>query len=185
MRTIWQQETGISIGFTPNLFIADRQTLSAKANENAHVGLVTYGDKKTIYRHRKAIERAADIANRVGQANKDLLRRESVHSDYINAVAKEYIARQLVWRGITSKRDDPWEVEAEARYVVLNQAKNFDGIANTHTDGRRYIVHALPLIGNIAEVMVGSAAPDGEEEWVRALLQCLGHPAISVTRSLK
>jgi Protein of unknown function (DUF2971) len=178
------KSTGVSIGFAPKLFIADRQTLSPKANENAHVGLVIYGDTKTIYRHRKVIDRAADITNRVGQANKELLRRDSVHSDYINAMAKEYIARQLVWRSITSKRES-WEVESEARYVVMNQAKNFSGIVNTHSDGRRYITYALPLIGNVAEIMVGSAAPRGEEDWIRNFLRDLGYPAVAVMRSSK
>jgi hypothetical protein len=181
-----RQKTGAAIGFAPGMFIADRLTLSPNANENAHVGVVTYGYKKTIYRHRKVIERAADLTDRVGQANKELLRPDSMHSDYINAMAKEYIARQLIWRSITSKRDDPWEVESEVRYVVMNQAKNFDGgIAKTHTDGRRYIVHAIPLIGNVDEIMVGSAAPDGEEDRLRELLRGLGYAAIPVTRSLK
>jgi hypothetical protein len=179
-----RKKTGISIGFAPKLFVADRQTLSPNANENAHVGLVTYGDSKTVYRHRKVIERAADITNRAGRANKELLRRNSVHSDYINAMAKEYIARQLVWRCITSKRDSPWEAESEARYVIMNQPKNFSDI-RTHTDGRRYVTHDLPLLGNVVEIMVGSAAPGSEEDWVRDLLKSLGYPAISVTRSLK
>jgi hypothetical protein len=56
-----QGGTGFSIGFAPKLFLPDQPTLSPRANENAHVGLVVYGDEKTTYRHRKVIERAAEI----------------------------------------------------------------------------------------------------------------------------
>jgi hypothetical protein len=78
---------GFSIGFAPRLFLPD-QTLSPRANENAFVGRVTYGDEKTTYRHRKVIERVAEIAHRAAVANRHLLRPVTVHSDYINAMPK-------------------------------------------------------------------------------------------------
>jgi hypothetical protein len=176
--------TGYSIGFAPKLFLPDQLALSPRANENAHVGKVVYGDEKTIYRHRKVIERAAEITHRVAVVNRSLLRRDSVHSDYINAMAKEYIARQLVWRCITAKRSC-WEYQSEVRFVIMNQTKNFVGLTNTHTDGRTYVTYSLPLLdpGSIAEIMVGCAAPSDAEQWVHDLLSDLGYPAITITRS--
>ena len=176
--------TGFAIGFAPKLFLPDEPTLSPQANENAHVGLVVYGDEKTTYRHRKVIERAAEFTQRVAAVNRGLLRSEDTHVEYINAMAKEYIARQLVWRSITSKRNC-WASESEVRFVILNQAKNFGGLTKTHTDGRRYTTYASPLrdAGSIAEIMVGRAAPSDTEDWVRKLLLDLGYPAIKITRS--
>jgi hypothetical protein len=176
--------TGFAIGFAPKLFLPDEPTLSPQANDNAHVGLVVYGDEKTTYRHRKVIERAAEITQRVAALNRGLLRSEDTHVEYINAMAKEYIARQLVWRSIISKRSC-WASESEVRFVILNQAKNFDGLTRTHTDGRQYTTYALPLRnpGSIAEIMVGRSAPSGSEEWIRDLVADLGYPNIRITRS--
>ncbi len=177
--------TGFSIGFAPKLFFPDTPTLSPRANENAHVGRVVYGDSKTIYRHRKVIERAAEITHQVAAVNRGLLRRESVHVDYINAMAKEYISRQLIWRSLTAKRSC-WEHQSEVRFVVMNQRKNFDGLEKTH-DGRRYITYPLPLAdpGSIAEIMNAPVAPCDAETWLRHLLDDLGHSGVPVTRSVK
>ena len=185
----WQEyghnDAGFSVGFAPKLFLPDRPTLSSIANENAHVGRVVYGDSKARYRHRKAIERAAEITHQVATMNRNLLRRQSVHIDYINAVAKEYIARQLIWRCLTAKRAK-WEHQSEVRFVVLNLRKNFDGLEKVH-GGRRYVAYSLPLTepGSITEIMVGSAAPSDAEAWLRQLLNDLGYSSVPVTRSVK
>jgi hypothetical protein len=185
----WKQysrdSTGFSIGFAPKLFLPDKLTLSPVANENAHVGRVVYGDSKTSYRHRKAIERAAEITHQTAALNRGLLRRGSVHVDYINAMAKEYIARQLIWRCLTAKRSC-WEHQSEVRFVVMNLPKNFDGLEETH-NGRRYITYALPLAdpGSVAEIMIGSAAPSAAGPWLRQLLNDLGYSGVPVTRSVK
>jgi hypothetical protein len=175
---------GFSIGFAPKLFLPDQPTLSPRANENALVGRVIYGDEKTTYRHRKAIERAAEITHRVAVTNRHLLRPETVHSDYINAMAKEYIARQLVWRCITAKRRR-WEHQSEVRFVILNQSQNFGGLTKIHSDGRTYITYTLPLLdaGSITEIMIGRSAPSDAEQWVRELLGNLGYPTIPTVRS--
>jgi hypothetical protein len=184
----WQQYggggTGFSIGFAPKLFLPDVLTLSQRANQNAQVGRVAYGDSKTIYRHRKVIERAAGITHQVAAMNRDLLRREPVHVEYINAMAKEYIARQLVWRSLTAKRSC-WEHQPEVRFVVMNQRKNFEGLERTHTDGRRYITYALPLLepGSISEIMIGPAAPSDAETWVAKTLHNLRYSGVPVVRS--
>ena len=184
--TQWKQYgrdgTGFSIGFAPKIFAGDTLTLSPRANENAHVGRVVYGDSKTIYRHRKVIERAAEITHQIAAANRSLLRRESVHSDYINAMAKEYIARQMIWRSLTAKRRC-WEYQSEVRFVCLNLREKFDGIEKTF-GVRRYIEYPLPP-DSIAEIMIGSAAPKDAEADVARLLKDHGYSDVSVTRSLK
>src|SRR5262249_46287748 len=129
------------------------------------------------------IERATNIIERVGQANKDLLRRDDLHSDYINAMAKEYIARQLVWRSITSKRAK-WQTESEARYVVMNQAKNFQGLVQTH-NGRHYITYGLAIDGKLTEINVGTNGAKGQKKRIYPLLAGLGFPGNPVTRSTK
>jgi Protein of unknown function (DUF2971) len=183
----WKQygrdSTGFSIGFAPKLFLPDKLTLNPIANENAHVGRVVYGDGKASYRHRKVIERAAEITNQIAAVNRGLLRRESVHVDYINAMAKEYIARQLIWRCLTAKRSC-WKHQSEIRFVVINLPNNFDGLEKTH-DGRQY--YALPLAdpGSVTEIMIGSAAPSDAEPWLRQLLNELGYSGVPVIRSIK
>ena len=170
-----RDSAGFSIGFTPKLFLPDQPNLSPRANENAYVGRVVYGDEKTAYRHRKAIERVAEITRRVAVKNRQLLRSKGVHSDYINAMAKAYIAGQLVWRCITAKRRC-WEHQSEVRFVILNQSKHFGGITKTHSDGRPYITYPLPLLdaGSIAEIMIGRSAASDAERWVKELLGNLG-----------
>ena len=184
--TQWKQYgrdgTGFSIGFLPMVFAPDTPTLSPRANENAHPGRVVYGDSKTIYRHRKVIKRAAEITHQVAAANRSLLRPNGTHGNYINAMAKEYIARQLVWRSVTAKRRC-WEHQSEVRLVCLNLSKNFDGIEKTR-GGLRYIEYPLPP-DFIAEVMIGSAAPKDAEANVERLLKDCGYSGVPVTRSLK
>lgn len=180
---------GFSIGFAPRMFAPDQNTLSANPAENSHVGRVVYGDEKTAYRHRKVIDRAADITHRVGAANRSLLRSDSVHSDYINAMAKEYIARQLIWRCITSKRKC-WSYQSEVRFVVMNLKKKFDGCVKSHIDAsgrqRQHIEHPLPPLrdpGSITEILIGPKAPNDAEIWVHEQLTRLSYPAIAITRS--
>lgn len=185
----WKQygcdSNGFSIGFAPKLFLPDKLTLSPTPNENAHVGSVVYGDSKTRYRHRKVIERAAEITHQVAAANRALLRRKSVRVDYINAMAKEYIARQLIWRCLTAKRSC-WEHQSEVRFVVMNLPEKFDDLEKSD-GGRRYITYALPLAdpGSIVEIMIGSAAPSDAEPWLRQLLNDLGYSGVLLTRSVK
>ena len=184
--TQWKQYgrdgTGFSVGFAPKLFAPITPTLSPRANENAHLGRVVYGDSKTIYRHRKVIERAAAITHQIATVNRSLLRREAVLIEYINAMAKEYIARQLIWRSLTAKRRC-WEHQSEVRFVCLNRHANFDGIEKTF-GGRRYIEYPLPP-DCIAAIMIGSAAPKDTEADVARLLNDHGFSGAMVTRSLK
>jgi hypothetical protein len=184
--TLWKQygndATGFSIGFVPRVFAPDTPTLSPRANENAHPGRVVYGDSKTIYRHHKVIERAAKITHQIAAANRSLLVPQSVHSDYVNAMAKEYIARQMIWRSLTAKRRC-WEHQLEIRLVCLNLREKFDGIEKMF-GLKRYIEYPLPS-DSFAEILIGSAAPKNAEADVARLVKDYGYSGVSVTRSLK
>ena len=161
-------------------------TVSQRANENAHVGRVVYGDRKTLYRHNKVIERAAKVTHQIAAANRHLLRREAVHVEYINAMAKEYIARQLIWRCLTAKRGPRWEHQSEVRFVCLNQSSKFEGIEETFR-GRQYVPYPPDPLPHdfIAEIMIGSAAPKDAEADVARFLQDYGYSGVPVIRSLK
>lgn len=181
-----EHATGFSIGFVPKIFVGDTMTVSPRANDNAHVGRVVYGDNKTLYRHNKVIERAAKITHQIGAANRSLHRRDSVHSDYINAMAKEYIARQFIWRCLTAKRSHRWEHQSEVRFVCLNVREKFDGIEETFR-GRQYVPYPHDPLPHdfIAEIMIGSAAPKDAEADVERFLKEYGYSGVPVTRSLK
>jgi hypothetical protein len=112
--TTVKKARGSPIGFAPRLFLPDIKTISEVANENIHVGKVIYGDVKTAYRHRKVFEAAAQIANRIGKQNHAVVfRSKEVHFNFARAMALEVLARQLIWRCLTSKRL-PFESESKS-----------------------------------------------------------------------
>jgi hypothetical protein len=183
-RNSGQEGAGFSIGFAPHLFLPDIKTISDIANENIHVGKVTYGDVKTTYRHHKVFEAAAQIANRIGKQNHAVVfRSKEVHFNFARAMALEVLARQLIWRCLTSKRLR-FESEAEIRFVMMNVPAKFDGLRNNHC-GRTYVKHDLPLrrSGNITEIMIGPAAAGDAEAKVIKLLNKLDYSGVPVTRS--
>jgi hypothetical protein len=179
--------TGFQIGFAPALFTPD-QPLSPEADHNAYVGKVIYGDNESIAAHRAVIDKAAELLSRIGNAHG--IKSSKIHRRYVNGMAKELIARQLIWRSLTSKREG-FRPEAELRCVTLNQHKNFEGktFALTGSDGRerRYIKYPVPLRapGNITEILVGPNAPPDAEIMVRGLLDQFGYPAVKIDRSQK
>jgi hypothetical protein len=179
--------TGFQIGFAPALFKPD-QPLSPEADHNAYVGKVIYGDSESTAAHRAVIDKAAELVSRVGKAHG--IKSGRIHRRYINGMAKELIARQLIWRSLVSKREI-FRPESEMRYVTLNQHKHFDGKTFTvkGADGRdrRHIKYPIPLKapGHITEIIVGPNAPPDAEDMVRDLLNRFGYPAVTVDRSLK
>ena len=89
------------------------------------------------------------------------------------------IARQLIWRCLTSKRLG-FKHEDEIRCVILNQHKNFTGLVETFVDAdgkkREYVVTKLDRKpGTITEIMVGPAAPSTAERDVADLLERNGY----------
>jgi hypothetical protein len=178
--------SGFQIGFAPGLFLPD-DPLSPHADRNVVLGRVIYGDGASTAAHREVIEKAAEIYSRVGVANAGMILSDTVlYKRYVNAMAKELIARQLIWRSLTSKRDC-FASESELRYVTLNIQERFDGKVQTLPNGRRYIKYPLALKtpSNVVEILVGpNAAPDAEDT-VRALLARHGYGSVAVARSKK
>jgi hypothetical protein len=177
--------TGYQLGFSPSLFRPD-DPLSGHADRNALVGKLIYGDADSSLAHREVLDKAAEIVARVGAAHAgSIFASERVHRDYINGMAKEVIARQLVWRSIVSKREK-FRPEAERRFVIMNLHSRFVGKAQVH-DGRTYVAYTIPLAapGNLVEILIGPDAAAGAEAKVADLLNRLGYTGVRVSRSTK
>jgi hypothetical protein len=173
---------GFAIGFAPDLF-QPTQALSEQANENVHMGRVLYGKKPTEARHRLVITTAAEIIDRIGRENQSLKTRLKP-SIYLNAMAKEVIARQLIWNCLTAKRSR-FAVEQEVRCILMGMRDRFAPHRKIF-NGRPYVETPLPLkgCGNIAEILLGPKAPPDAQEMVEAFLHANGYAyPIPVTRS--
>ena len=95
---------------------------------------------------------------------------------YVETMAKEVIASQLIWNCLTAKNAD-FTDEREVRYVIMNLREKFDADRKTHND-RSYVETQLPLKipGNIMELLIGPLAPPGSEEMIVELLRENGYP---------
>jgi hypothetical protein len=174
---------GFAIGVAPVLLQPDKDTLSAQANENLHIGRVIYGDRETNARHRIVIRKAAAITSQGARGNRkwiDLVRPVT----YLAAMAREVLASQLIWNCLTAK-ESKFSNEREVRGIVMGVREQFD--AHRKLLGTRsYIEVPLPLRtpGGIAEIIVGPDAPADAEGKVRTLLKAEGYAdAIPVIRS--
>jgi hypothetical protein len=175
---------GIAIAFAPALFQPDQTELNEKASENLHVGRVIYGDGPTEERHRRSVERAAEITSRVANANRKVISK-AIMAPYLSAMAKELIASQLVWNCLTAKSIG-YENEREVRYVIMNVPGKFDGIRKPLGD-KSYIEANVPLksAGNIKEILIGPLAPTSAEAMVAALMKEFGYADdIPIRRSI-
>ncbi|MGE0288550.1 MAG: DUF2971 domain-containing protein [Bradyrhizobium sp.] len=175
---------GFAIGLAPSLFQPDIDTLLPEANKNLHIGRVVYGDADTSARHRDAVAMAAEITNRVGMANIELVRTTGP-SHYLVTMARELLAQQLIWNCLTAK-EQRYHDEREVRGIIMNVKANFDPYRKTFNK-RDYVEHALQLKvpGAIAEILVGPLAPPDAENAVRDFLRNEGYPAgIPVVRSM-
>jgi hypothetical protein len=186
---IWQwseygrRGRGVAIAFAPALFQPDQTELNEKASENLHVGRVIYGDRPTEERHRRAVERAAEITSRVANANRSVMNK-AIAVRYLAAMAKEVIASQMVWNCLTAKSIG-YENEREVRYIIMNAPGKFDGLRKP-LDGKFYIEANVPLktAGNIKEILIGPLARADTEAMIAALLKEFGYPdGIPIRRS--
>jgi hypothetical protein len=178
--------TGYQLSFAPEMFLPT-EPLSPHADRNALVGKLIYGDVESSLAHREVMDKAAEIVARVGTAHAGLIfASERVHGDYINGMAKEVIARQLIWRSIVSKRER-FRREAERRFVVMNLQSRFVGKAQMLPDGRAYVPYSIPLAepGNLVEVLIGPNAAADAEDNVARLLARLGYTGVALSRSIK
>jgi hypothetical protein len=176
------QGHGIAIAFAPVLFQPDQTELSEKASANLHVGRVIYGDGPTEERHRRAVERAAQITSRVANANLNAVK--PIALSYLAAMAKQLIASQLVWNCLTAKSIG-YQNEREVRYVIMNVPGKFDGLRKPLGD-KYYIEADVPLktAGNIKEILIGPMASAATEAMVAGLLNEFGYPyGIPIRRS--
>ncbi len=174
---------GFAIGFGSSLLQPEKDTLSAKATENVHVGRVIYGYNATAARHRLVIERAADIFSNHARANEDLFRKIGP-SRLVVPLVQELLASQLVWNCLTAKSQE-FENEREVRCVILNVPRNFDPLRKSMAS-KDYVEVPFPLKdpGGVAEILVGPRAPPDAEARVVSLLKNLGFPSgIPVIRS--
>lgn len=179
---------GFAIGFGVPLLGPTQATLYPNANENLHLGRVIYGDDRTRARHRQVIDKACEIASRIGHRNHDLLRVIRPHP-FIFAMAQEVLASQLIWNCLTAK-ESRFEPEQEVRGIIMGVSDRFEPYRRTFSDPPRgdrcYIEHPMDLKtpGHIAEILVGPLAPPKAEDTVRELLRNEGYPAsIPVLRS--
>jgi hypothetical protein len=173
---------GFAISFAPTLFLPDETQLKEQANENLHVGRVVYGDEATERRHRRAIERAAEITSRYGNAHPEAVRRAHPVT-FLRSIVDEFIASQLIWNCLTAKSMH-YANEREVRYLLLNLHGKFD-LHRKVFDRKNYVEAALPLRqpGSIVEILVGPHTPSGTGEKVREFLVTQGYPAIPIRRS--
>jgi hypothetical protein len=182
----WQEfgdgGAGIAIGFSPILFQPTETELHDLANENVHVGTIIYGDSLTARRHRVAIECAAEITSRIGQAHLASVKAVGPVA-YLRAMADELLARQLIWNCLTSKHSK-YQSEQEVRCIIMNLPSKFDGL-RAFCGERPYVDTPMPLRAEgISEILVGPNAPHGKEGEVRQCLAAWGYPdTIPVSRS--
>jgi hypothetical protein len=176
---------GFAIGFAPGLFAANEIELHEQANENVHVGRVIYGETATAARHRRVIERAAEITSRVAWANRGIVEQTNPRS-YFLAMAFEVIASQLVWNCLTAKHCR-YANEREVRFILMNLREKFNAHRRTEERSGRFYIEArmaLAEIGNITEILVGPLARPGTEAIVADVLRAHRYPdGIPVVRS--
>jgi hypothetical protein len=165
---------GFAIGLSPTLFLPDKDDLYDEANKNLHIGRVIYGDDPTTDRHRLAIDRAAEITSRVGKANATLVG-AAPPSRYLEVMAHELLASQLIWNCLTAK-EDRYADEREVRGIIMNVRAKFDQWRRNFR-GRAYIEHELPLKapGSIVEILVGPKANPNAEAVIADFLKAEGY----------
>lgn len=174
---------GYAIGFAPSLFRPDRNELYEEANKNLHIGRVIYGGDAIAARHRLAIQSAAAITSRIGNAHTDLVHQVRC-SNYLATMAREFIASQLIWNCLTAK-EERFSDERETRGIILNVKAKFDPYRHI-INGRHYVEHEMGLKAPdaITEILIGPRAPVDAEEQIRSLLNSEGYStAIPVVRS--
>jgi hypothetical protein len=170
--------TGYAIGLSPALFQPDKDDLYAEANKNLHVGRVVYGEREARDRHARSVEAAAEIARRVGNDYRALLRDggPAVYLTYLQTMAHELLASQMIWNCLTAK-EQKFADEREVRGIIMNVRAKFDPWRRS-VGARNYVEHVLPLKepGSITEILVGPAAAPDSKDRVRALLKAEGYP---------
>jgi Protein of unknown function (DUF2971) len=174
---------GFAIGFAPCMFEVGRPT---PGRLSEFVGPVRYGIDEVNERHSAALEEAMTIFSETVIANADL--NEAVRISFMDQFVREMMAQPLIWNCLTSKHP-AYNYEQEIRLIILGTQAVVGPHVTTRLRGSEivpYIAHPMPLREprNIAEIVVGPAAPADAKRTVRAMLNSLGvDPNIEVSRS--
>ena len=176
---------GFAIGFSPGIFcigdpVPDRLP--------EFVGPVRYKLNEVCGRHGAALEEAVAIFLDTVKANADLVSDKAIGIPFMDQFAREIIAQPLIWNCLTSKHP-AYEHEQEVRLLLMGMPERLAPHVMTRLRGSEivpYIAHPMPLRepNNIAEIVVGPAAPLDTQRTLRTMLASLGlDPNIVVGRS--
>jgi hypothetical protein len=177
---------GFAIGFAPRKFEA-RPDLSASPEENAFLCRVHYDAEAAVGRIRLGIDQAASIFRDTANANADLLRDRAVGLPFVDLLAKRLIASWLVWCALTTKHP-AYAREEEVRLIIMGTVPRLLAVTQTRTRAGEivpYIAHpwAIQQPDDLAEIVIGPAAPPDTERSLRTLLATRGLQGVKVERS--
>jgi hypothetical protein len=170
---------GFALGLAPHLFEAV-EVAHPKPTEY-YVVPVVYGEEAAEQRYRVAIEAAVGIV----QNNRP---QENVRIPFLNGMADELIAGQLIVTSLTVKHE-AYSHEKEVRLVMLGMRENQKRDLRTRIRGSEivpYMEGYMPLRDRdgITEIGIGPAAVSSAEDAVHSLLQSLGvEPGDRIKRS--
>jgi hypothetical protein len=172
---------GFAIGLAPGMFDVKNYPTDCRLPE--FLGPVIYADDQIFDRHHAALETAAAIFLETFNERSDLMRDKAIGTAFMQAFAREIIAQPLIWNCLTSKHR-AYEHEQEARLVILGQPAQLWRHVTTRFRGSEvvpYIKHPMPVRTNLAEIVIGPAAPADAERAIRVMLNSLGIDPKSVS----
>ncbi len=177
---------GFAIGFSPKMF-AMQDVPRQAPNENAFISPMNYESEETIRRHREGIERARLCMRDAVSAHLDLLQPVEVGREFIRRLVMRLVSSVTMIVALGTKHP-AYAPEQEVRLVALGEADSLLRVTQTRIRGGEmtpYIIHPWPISGSddIAEIVVGPAAPADTERALRTYLATLGLDGVSVSRS--
>ncbi len=177
---------GFAIGFAPRMFEV-RPDLSSSPDENAFLGPMRYDAEAVLTRHRLAIAEACSIFLKTAEDHAVLLRDKEVGFPFMRILALRLIASALIWNALTTKHP-AYEREEEVRLIAMGTADKLLSVTKTRARGSEivpYIAHpwAIRSSEDIAEIVVGPAAPIDTERTLRTLLATCGVTGVKIERS--
>lgn len=177
---------GYAIGFAQRLFHVVEQPPTDRLRE--FVGQVRYSIDEVHARHRQPLEEAASMFLAAVSENAALVSDMAVGIPFMQEFARAVIAMPLIWNCLTTKHP-AYAHEREVRLVIMGMPAVLSPHVTTRLRGSEivpYIAQPMPIRerSNIAEIVVGPAAPQDAERSLRTLLKSLGvDPKLQVSRS--
>jgi hypothetical protein len=165
---------GFAIGFAPIMFETKNHTTDCRLPE--FLGPVIYLEDKVLDRQHAVLETAAAIYCETLNAHRELLRNKDIGILFMQVFAREMIAQPLIWNCLTSKHQ-AYEHEQEVRLVILGKPAKLWPHVTTRCRGAEvvpYIKHPMPVRANIAEIVIGPAAPTDTARTLRVMVNSLG-----------